>query len=66
MQCFMCHQQIVPEKGYFKTQLWNGKLACHERCKPKFYWDNKPPEKDEFQAELFEKQDEKAIQPSHS
>ena len=46
MICFMCHKSIVPEGGYFKTQLWNGKYLCHVPCQPKFYYDNKPLEKD--------------------
>lgn len=55
MICFMCEKPILPEKGYFRTQLWNGKKLCHVNCRPKFYFDNKP-EEDSFQTKLFEQE----------
>jgi hypothetical protein len=48
----MCEKPIIPEKGYFKTQLF-GKKMCHVGCEPKFYYDNKPPEIDQSQKQLF-------------
>lgn len=51
MKCFMCDKPVVPEKGYFRTQLWGNKI-CHVDCKPKFYHDNKP-EEDFEQTLLF-------------
>lgn len=40
----MCNQPVIPEKGYFKTQLWNQKHICHVQCEPQFHYDNKPEE----------------------
>ena len=56
MECFICEKTIVPEKGYFKTQMWNSKLICHDKCRPTFYWDNKPEEKYDKQPELWREQ----------
>lgn len=56
MQCFMCDKPVIPEKGYFKTQLWNKKEICHVGCEPKFCYDNKPEEKDDKQPELWREQ----------
>lgn len=47
MQCFVCRHEVIPEKGYFKTSLWNGNLICHQKCQPTFYWDNKPIKENE-------------------
>jgi hypothetical protein len=60
MECFVCKKGVIPEKGYFKTQLWNGKLICHVQCQPKFYFDNKPFETDKNQGELFGEENGKA------
>lgn len=56
MQCFVCKNEVAPIKGYFRTQLLGEKLICHVQCQPKFYFDNKPEEKDEKQAELWREQ----------
>lgn len=52
----MCNNPVIPGKGYFKTQLWDKKEICHVGCKPKFYYDNKPEEKDDKQPELWREQ----------
>lgn len=49
--CFMCERPIIPEKGYFKTQIFGTKM-CHLPCQPKFYYENKAPE-DNGQKQLF-------------
>lgn len=49
----MCRQPIIPEKGYFRTQMWNSRLMCHDKCRPTFYWDTKP-EEDTAQLPLFQ------------
>lgn len=56
MQCFVCKNEIAPIKGYFRTQLLGEKLICHLQCQPKFYYDNKPEEKDDKQPELWREQ----------
>lgn len=53
MQCFVCGKPVLPERGYFKTQLFDGKKICHISCRPHFFYE-KPEDK---QEKLFEPED---------
>ena len=64
MICFVCKEQIQPQNGYFRTQLWNNRLMCHVRCQPKFYYDNRPDEQDPRQVQLFGDSDEASKKPA--
>lgn len=57
MVCFVCKKQVVPENCYFKSQLFGDKVICHVQCQPKFYYDNKPQEKESTQQELWREQE---------
>lgn len=39
MQCFVCGKPVIPQGGYFKTQLFNGEKITHVPCKPLFFYE---------------------------
>lgn len=46
MICIVCGKPVVPQGGYFKTQLHDGKKITHVACKPVFFY-QKSEEKQE-------------------
>lgn len=63
MKCFVCSKTVIPQGGYFKTQLFNGEHLCHITCKPVFFYQK---DADTPQQELFDESPKNTTQPSDS